>query len=348
MKRTRKQAHPRSLAQATQIAAHMNHLAASGVADAVRMDADETNMLALELEQMRSRVYEAEYPEIKARKFIPVMSEIDPGAETFSWRETNYVGKAKVIRNYADDPESVETSSEKQTNSVLALGDAFEYSIQDIRRSAFSGQPLSARKAMAARRVWERGLDDIAALGAPEDGIATGLLNKPVGTSAGQIRNTVMTASSWLDASSTGDLMVTGLNQAVQEMIEDSKELYTPNLLLLTTAHFLRLSHKRMSADNSETALEAFLRTNPWIEDVQPWNLLKAIDGSTGNNSRGLLMRKDPDVAELVIPQEFEILPPQVRNYAFKVLAHGRTAGTVVYRPLGLRYLTGMPNDPNP
>lgn len=343
---TKKKAHPRSLAQAEMIAQHMNYLAATGAQDAVRMDADETNMLALELEQMRSRVYEAEYPELKSRKFIPVTNEIDPGAESFSWREEDYVGKAKVIRNYADDPESVETKGEKQTNSVVPLGDAFEYSLQDIRRAAFSGQPLTARKAMAARRVWERGLDDIAALGAPEDGIATGLLNKTIGTGTGQIRGTTMTAASWLDSSSTGDTMVTDLNLAVQEMIEDSKELYTPNLLLLTTALFLRLSHKRMSADSSETALEAFLRTNPWIEDVQPWNLLKNIDGTSGNNARGLLMRKDADVLELVIPQEFEILPPQARNYAFKVLAHGRTAGTVVYRPLGLRYLAGMPVDP--
>jgi len=339
-----KRAHKRSLAQAEMIVDHLNHVAA-GSGD-TRLDADETNMLALELEQMRSRVYEAEYPELKARKFLPIMSEIDSGAETFSYRETDIAGKAKVIRNYADDPPSVETSSSKTTHSVVALGDSFDYTIQDMRRAALSGQPLTARKAIAARRVWERGLDDIAATGAPQDGIANGLLNKTIGTSAGQIRGTTMTAASWADATSTGDTMVADLNLAVQEMIEDSAELYTPNHLLLTTSLFLRLSHKRMSTDTSETALEAFLRTNPWIEDVQPWNLLKAVDGASGNNSRGLLYRKSPEVVELVVPQEFEILPPQVRNYAFRVLAHGRTAGTVVYRPLGLRYLSGMPNDP--
>lgn len=338
-----KRAHQRSLAQAEQIVDHLNYLAASN--GETRLDADETNMLALELEQMRSRVYEADYPELKSRKFIPVTNEVDTGAESFSYRENDLAGKAKVIRNYADDPTSIETKSAKVTHGVVALGDGFEYTIQDMRRAALSGQPLTARKALGARRVWERGLDDIAALGAPEDGIPNGLLNKTVGTTAGTIRGTAVTAASWKDATIDGDAMVNELNVGIQGMIEDSSELYTPNLLLLTTANFLRLSHTRMSTDSSETALEAFLRTNPWIEDVQPWNLLKAIDGA-GDNSRGLLMRKDPDVVELVIPQEFEILPPQVRNYAFKVLCHGRTAGTVVYRPLGLRYLTGFPNDP--
>lgn len=338
-----KRAHPRSLAQAEAIAAHINLIASSR--GEARMDADETNMLALELEQMRSRVYEADYPELKARRFIPVMTEIDSGAESFAYRETDIAGKAKVIRNYGDDPPSVETSGTKVTHSVVSLGDAFEYSIQDLRRAAFSGQPLSARKAVAARRIWERGLDDIAALGAPDDGIPNGLLNKDVGTSAGEIRGTDVTSAAWKDATIDADQMVIDLNAGVQGMIEDSSETHTPTLLLLSTANYLRFAHTRMSADNSETALEAFLRANPWIEDVQPWNLLKEIDGS-GDNTRGMLVSKDPDVVELVIPQEFEVLPPQARNYAFKVLAHGRTAGTVVYRPLGLRYLQDFPADP--
>ena len=342
-----KKAHPRSVAQVNGIVSFINGLVDSGVESAgrVRFDADETNMLALELEQMRARVYETDYPELKARRFIPVTNEVDTGAESFAYREDDYAGEAKVIRNFADDPPSVETSSEKVVHSVLSLGDSYTYSIQDMRRAAFSGNPLSARKAIAARRVWERGLDSIAAFGAPGDGIPNGLLNKAVGTSAGQIRGSAIdTAADWTDAGLNADNMVEDLNIAVREMITDSKETYTPNRLLLPTVHFLRLSHARMSADNSESAAEAFIRTNPWIEEIDSWDKLKEIDGTGGNNSRGLLYRADPEVLELVIPQEFEVLPPQVRNFAFKVLCHGRTAGTVVYKPLGLRYITGLPD----
>jgi len=326
------------------IADRMNYLSDSGAREAQRMDADETNMLALQLEQMRTRVYEAQYPELRARRFIPVTNEVDPGAETFSWEETDYVGKAKVIRNYADDPPAVETSGSKQTHSVVALGDSYEYSLQDIRRAAFSGQPLSARKAMACRRIWERGLDDIAALGAPDDGIATGLLNRPVGSSAGQIRGTAITAAAWKDATLNADQMVADMNAGVQGLIEASKETLTPDLLVLPTATYLRFA--QTTDAYGITAREKFLKSNPWVTEVASWDLLKGIDGAAGDKSRGLLMSRDPDVLELVIPQEFEILPPQERNYAFKVLAHGRTAGTVIYRPLGLRYLTGLPNDP--
>lgn len=310
-----------------------------------RFDADETNMLALQLEQMRARVYEVEYPVLKARRFLPIDTEIDSGAESYSAEETDEVGEAKVIRNYADDPPTVETSSSKTTRSIVSLGDSFFYTLQDIRRAAFSGKPLSARKASAARRAWERGLDSVAALGAPDDGIPDGICNKTVGTSDGQIRGNAVTAAAWKDATLDPDQMVADLNAGVQDMIEASDEAHTPNLLLLSLANFLRLSQTRMSTENSETALEAFLRSNPFIEEVASWNKLKEVDGA-GDNTRGLLLERSPDVVELVISQEYEVLSPQPHNYGFRVLAHGRTGGVDLHRPLGLHYLTGFPADP--
>src|SRR5690606_26342599 len=160
-----------------------------------RLDDDATNMVALALENMRARVYEEQFPDTKARRFLPVNNEEDPGHETFSYEETTFGGSAKVIRNYADDPPSVETSGRKVTHGIVSLGDSYFYSIQDMRRAAVSGRPLVARKARAARVVYERGLDGIAAFGAPDDGIENGLLNKPIGTSAGQIRGTAATAA---------------------------------------------------------------------------------------------------------------------------------------------------------
>ncbi len=340
-----KKASPQSLAQAKQIAEYLNYLSASGYGDDHRrLDADETNMLALSLEQMRARVYEDEYPELKARKFCPIASDIDPGADSFAYEEIREVGKAQEIADghYADDIKSVETSGTKITHGVISLGDGFEYSIQDLKRAAFSGKPLQARKATAARRIYERGLDTIAAFGSPSGKIPSGLLNKATGTSAGQIRSTAMTSAAW-DATPVAADMVSDLCKAVAEMVSDSEETQEPNILILPTLQYLRLAHTYTTDGSPESALERFLKANGFVKEVHPWNLLKdPMNAGAGNNARGLLMHKDADAFELVITQEFEVLPPQPRNFAFKVLAHGRTAGVCVYRPLALRYLTGM------
>lgn len=335
---------PQSIAQAEEMARTYN-LASSMNQGAqkqeLRMDADETVMLALELESMRAKVYEADYPEVKARRFIPVNNEDDTGADSFSYEEQDYAGKAKVIRNHGDDPPAVEVKGAKVTHSIVSLGDMFSWSLQDVRRAVFSGKGLPARKALAARRIWERGLDDIAAYGAPDDGIATGLINRTVGTGAGQIRGTAATAANWLNASLNPALILDQLNRLTSELVIDSKETQMPDTLLLPTRHYMKIAQTQMAVENSRTILEAFLASNPWITDVQPWDLLQAVEGST---SRGVAYKRDLDVLELNIPQEFEVLPPQAVNYSWKVLCHGRTAGTIVFRPLGIRYLTGLPN----
>lgn len=334
-----------ALAQAAAMAAEVNHLVATGQDrdDTRRLDADEVAMLALSLEQMRSRVYEIDYPELKARQILPVASDIDPGAETFAYEITDYVGRASVIRNYATDFPSVEIKSQKATNGVIALGDSYHYSLQDIRRASFTGRGLEARKAIAARRVYERALDAVAAFGAPGAGIAKGICNFTTGTADGQIRTTAATATAW-DGTPDAAGMIADLNKSVSDYVNDSKETQAPEILVLPLLQFLRLSQTMTSDNLVEPALARFLRVNGYVKQVLSWDLLKSVDGSGGNFSRGLLMRKDPDVCELVIPQEFEVFAPQQEGLVWKVLCHGRTAGVCVYKTLGLRYLTGLPD----
>jgi hypothetical protein len=347
---------PRLIAVAKQLAATLNSLseggASSGHMDSRRLDADETNMLALALEDMRTKVFEAEYPELKARSVLAVDSDVDPGADVFSYEEEDWFGDVKIISDngYAQDLPSVETKARKITHTIVSIGNGYTYSIQDLRRAAFSGRPLEARKAIAQRQKFEMGQDKIAALGSGEGStgrIPYGLLNRPVGTSAGQVRSTAVTNTSW-DATPVALEMVAQLNTAVAEFVTDSAELYEPGTLILPVHSFLRLSHAITADNKPESAAQRFLSTNGFVKRIIPWNLLKGVDGvgaaSTADDSRGLLMSGQPDVASLVIPQEFEVFAPQQENLAFKVLAHGRTAGTCVYKPLGLRYLTGLPS----
>lgn len=345
-----KATNPFLVATAERIAAELNSSAqsgaVSGVFDNKRLDADETNMIALALEDLRTKVFEADYPELKARQILSVSNDVDPGAETFSYEESDFSGDVKIIADngYADDLPSTETKGRKVTNHIVSLGNSYSYSIQDLRRAAFSGRPLEARKAIAQRRRFEMGQDRIAALGSGDTRIQYGLLNRPVGTGSGQVRNTAVTSADFASGTANAANMVTGLNAAVAAMITESEEVYEPNTLILPTAVYMRLHHTLFSDGNPESAADRFLKTNGFVKKIMPWNLLKGVDGAGANQSRGLLMSAAADVCELVIAQEFEVFPPERHNLSYKVLAHGRTAGTCVYRPLGLRYLTGVPS----
>lgn len=338
----------RNLAVATDIVALLNHATAIGhpenEGDNRRADADETAMLALQLEQFRTKVYEAEYPETKARQILPIASDISPGAEIFSWEERGDAGEFKQISEdgYADDPPSTEVVARKQSREIIELGGVVHYTLADMRRAAFTGRPLQSWKVEAMRRNAERKLDQVAALGATGPGGFAGIANQTVGTSNGQIRNTAMTSAAW-DSTPDAAVMFSDLNTAVAAMVDVSKETQVPNTLILPLLQYQRLYNTMFTDGRPESVAVRFLATNPYITRIVSWDKFKSVDAG-GNGSRGLLLNSDPDVLEVVIPQDFTVLPPQANNFAFKVLAHLRTAGTVIYRPLGLRYLTALPN----
>ncbi len=297
----------------------------------LRADAGEAGMLELQLEQMRARVYEVQYTELKARKFLPVATDIDTGAETFSYEQTDEVGEAKIITNYSDDLPSASSKTEKITHHIVSLGDSFEYSIQDLRRAAFSGVPLDARKAKAARNAYERGLDNLAAVGSAAHNIGGFVAATGVEISAA-------IGAVW--SGLTGTQVLADLNKLVNDFITNNKETIMPDTLLLPTSQYLKMTQTQMDTANSRTVMEAFKASNPSVNMVEPWNVFDAA-GDSGKD-RAVLYRRDPEIVELVIPQEFEVFAPEPRNLAFVVNCHGRTAGTCIYRPLGIRYMDGI------
>ena len=301
--------------------------------DKWREDADETNMLALQLEQLSARVYEDEYIASKARQFLPVNNELSEGADVYSFERTGYAGEAKIITNFADDLPTVETSGNKETHSVVHLGMGYDYSILDMARAAFTGKPLSTKKATAARDIWERRLDDVASFGAPDHGIATGVLND-----ANIATEALAAAGAW--STKTAPQILADLNALVRSVFTGSEEIHQGGRLVLPSAQYLQVLQTQMSVDNGETIASAFMRANPMVSALDSWN--KLAGAGAGDSDRAFVFKSSLDVLELAIAREFTLTPPVRKNLAFRVDAYGSTAGAIVNKPLACKYMDGI------
>src|SRR5271156_5451908 len=69
----------------------------------LRRDAGETFFFARELEYIKSKSYDIEFPEMKAFKHIPISTESGEGAQAITYAQFEEVGLARVIESYADD-----------------------------------------------------------------------------------------------------------------------------------------------------------------------------------------------------------------------------------------------------
>jgi hypothetical protein len=304
------------------------------LAGGIHLDSNETAILDRELRAIEAKVLLVEYAELKHRRFIPVDNAIDPGAESIWFRELDYRGEAKIIANFADDLPRVDVSRDEAAILVKSVGDSFTYSELDLRRAAFSGVPLDAMKARAARDIMERKLDTIACFGDSASGLK-GLLNH---SSVSVV--TAQTAGGkvvWTDK--TPDQIVADVSYLMRKIVVDTLELHNATAVLFPTSLFQLISMTRMG-DGTNVTIRQFLEGNHPGVAFESWTRLNTANAG-GTAGRIMAYQRDPMVVQHKIPLEYTQLPPERRNMAWVVNAWARTAGVQLYRPKAALYMDG-------
>ncbi len=310
-------------------------LASLGMDD-IRQDAKFAAALERQLDDIKAATYDIDYPEMKARQFIPVNNSVNTGAKTITYRQWDAFGQAQIISNYADDLPTMDALVEEFTSPIHSIGGAYHWSIQDIRSAAMAGSGLQDRRARQARRSIEQGIENIAALGNAAAGLL-GVAKHP------NVTVLAATTGDWQNPATTGAQMIADMNQMSTAIVTTNKETFIPDTILLDIASFNAFSTRRVSTtgDTNTTAFQAFLASNPYITNVASWNKLSAAD-ATNTGPRAVCYKRDPEVLTLEIPQEYEELPPQAKNLAFNVPCHARTGGVIIYYPLAMAYMDGL------
>lgn len=307
-----------------------------------RLDANETVILENTLEQMRSRVVEVKRPELKARRLIPVTSEMDPGSESWAYSIWDRAGMAKVIANYSDDIPKVAVFGRKVSFTQETIALAYDWSWLDMLRTAKSGVPLKARKANAVREGFEQKIEEIGAIGIPETGVK-GLLNNvnvPV-ISAAPPAATGSTA--WSAGKKTPDEILADL-MAMEDAIDaNTKGVHQADTLLLPKNRLRYIAKTPMStqngADRKDTILKIFLEQSESIRNVDSWRYLDTVNAG---GPRAVMYRRDPTHVHFEIPLEQQEQPPQAKNLAMEIISVGRIGGVAFEYPLSAVYMNGI------
>lgn len=291
------------------------------------LDASEGVFFSRQLETIKSQTYDIKYPELKARRFVPVSNEANPGAKTVTYRQYDKRGRAKITAPGATDAPRVDVLGAEFTRPVRLVTDAYGYHLLEIRSAAMAGLPLEARRANAARQAIELVLDEVAAVGSPDNGIASGLLNDPgVDIDAG---------SDWLTG--TADDIIAEIATMYQNTTTDTNGVENPDTLLLPDAQYARIAMLPRATTSDTTVLRFILANFPNLTAVEPWYRLAGA-GAAGVD-RGILYKRAASHVQQEIPSEFEQLPVFQRGQNFEIECMATTAGTVFYYPRSARYI---------
>jgi hypothetical protein len=294
-----------------------------------RMD-DAGLFLERQLEYIRPQVFEVQYADIKYPTILPVTSEAGPGAQTFTYRIMDSTGEFKLISDAADDLPRADISQTEKSINIRSFGGSFGYTVQELRAAQMANIALEQRRAAAVRRAYEEKVEEVALFGESSVGLAGFFNNATVD---------VVTASAWFtDSGTTAQEMLELLNYGVTAIINGSKMKEQPDTILMAYEDYNKVSTTRNSDSSDVTVLEYFLRTNPYIRNVEPINQLDAGNSSLTTN-RMVVYKRDPEKVQLHIPQPLELFPPQQRGLEFIVPAHARVGGVALYYPKSAIYV---------
>lgn len=284
--------------------------------------------LERQLEFIRPQVFEVQYADIKYPTVLPVTSEAGPGAQTFTYRIMDATGEFRLIADAADDLPRADISQTEKSINIRSFGGSFGYTVQELRAAQMANIALEQRRAAAVRRAYEEKVESLAFFGESSVGLSGFFNNSTVD---------VVAADKWF-SNATSQEMLELLNYGVTAIINASKMKEQPDTILMAWEDYNKVSTQRNSDSSDVTVLEYFLRTNPFIRNVEPINELDA-DNSVLNTNRMVVYKRDPEKVQLHIPQPLELFPPQQRGLEFIVPAHARVGGVALYYPKSVIYV---------
>ena len=288
--------------------------------------------LERQLEFIRPQVFEIQYADIKYSTILPVTSEAGPGAQTFTYRIMDSTGEFRLLADAASDLPRADISQVEKSINIRSFGGSFGYTVQELRAAQMANIALEQRRAAAVRRAYEEKVESVALFGESTVNLAGFFNNSAVD---------IVAADKWFTtASVTAQEMNELLNYGVSAIINGSKMKEQPDTILLGYEDYNKVSTTRNSDSSDVTVLEYFLRTNPYIRNVEPINqLTKGNNGGKLNTSRMVVYKRDPEKVQLHIPQPLELFPAQQRGLEFIVPAHARVGGVALYYPKSVIYV---------
>ena len=309
---------------------------AAGADPRFRADASNSIFFARELLRVRSQAFETKYLEFEAQKHIPRNTEVTPADESYTYQVYDQVGRAGTRHAYTrPGPRADVTAVEATPKLIRPMTSSYGYDFQEVRASMQTGKRLPQRTANAARRAIAQEVDEILSIGGSVNGVSM----EGLATLSGTLTYTVPlgAAGSKYWTLKTPDEVLADLNGMTNQIVTNSSGREKPDTMLLPLAAYHHISQTPMRDGSTETIMEFFRRTSPYIKTIDQWTRLDS-HATAWTGGRAIVYKKDPEKLDYLLPVEFEQFAPQMVGFETSVNCHGRIGGVVLYYPKSVNY----------
>jgi hypothetical protein len=292
---------------------------------------------------IEAQVAEVQYPDIQYPDIIPVDTSADEWAKSITYYSSDKIGEAGWFNHLSKDLHFADVIRQKSEVGVEMADIGYRYSLEELGVAARVGTPLTADRAMAARRASEEFIDGIAINGKADKNFF-GISNYPgisVITVAADGENGSL---EW--ANKTADQILRDVNNAIIGQYVSSLTVELADTVLLPVESMGLIATKRIP-DTTMTILQFLLQNNVYSHTTGRPLTIRAVRGlesaGSGGMGRMIVYRRDPQVLKMHIPMTHRFLPVfHSAPLVFDVPGIFRLAGLEVRRPGAIRYVDGI------
>jgi hypothetical protein len=292
-----------------------------------KLDAATSAFVTRELTQVLKEVLEVKYPELKGRKFVPVNSEVQKGAEFYTQKVFDGKGMAKIVSSKDTQLPNLALVADEIVRKVEEVAGFYDYSVRELEAAAFAGVSLSSQKAKNARRLLETTIDKLIMVG--EAGKFTGFVNDP---------NVPMIYFDVPLEAANGDDVLEALHLWRNSVNEQSGGVFTANRIVFSQYMFNKLSSKSYSSVVPDSVLKLFAQDTGVDIDYSVY-FNESNDGYSGAGyDTGIAYVASDECVSFANPIPFEELPPQEIDLGFKIPVRATFGAVSWVQPLSACY----------
>jgi hypothetical protein len=302
-------------------------------------DAQEAlSFMVSQLTYTEAGIYARQRTPMQYESLVPITNEAGEWATSIRFETEDIVGQGKRISGKGKDIPLVDSAMGDVTYNVEMGAVGYDYTMEELRQTAFLRRPISERRLIAATEAYKRHLNQVALFGELN---LPGLYNQSTVPSGNAVNG------AWLTTNSGNPALI---RQDINEMIRSVWNVTQYNELItdigIEPNCYAFISETPFNAYSEKTILDYVKQSNIAKTEKQiDINFFPMYD-TTGYGPGGTNMMmayvKDNEHLVMHVPLPLRFLAPQLRGLAVEIPGEYKYCGVEFRRPKSAVYRYGI------
>lgn len=302
------------------------------------------SFIVSQLAYTEASVFERQYQPMQYEQLIPITNEAGEWADSIRYEIYDYAGRGKRSSGKSKDINLVDVAYADKTFPVMNGNIGYDYTTEELRRTAFLRRPIPERKLAAAIDGYRRHMNDVGLYGDAASNI-TGLFNN-ASVPVGNAPNGGWAAAITADPNAGPIKVLSDVNTLIQNVWNNTAfNDQITDIVIAPTPYALIASTPR-STYADKTILQ-YLKENNVAKvdrgiDINFTPGFGLDTGGVGNTKRMMGYVKSDQRLVMHIPLPLRFLAPQLRGLSVEIPGEYKYSGVEFRYPKSAYYMDSL------